>query len=68
MSWRGKAGSVAAARQSDPAEGRASATKQIQEKRLGFAWFYSSESGLFNKLRRFQTKKSVAPQILCKMS
>jgi hypothetical protein len=26
-------------------------TKQIQEKSLGFAWFYSSESGLFNGLQ-----------------
>jgi hypothetical protein len=24
---------------------------------LGFAWFYSSESGLFNGLRRIQTRK-----------
>jgi hypothetical protein len=25
---------------------------------LGFIWFYSSESGLFNGLRRFQIKKT----------
>jgi hypothetical protein len=34
-------------------------SKQIQAKRLGFAWFYSSESGLFNGLRRIQIKKSL---------
>src|SRR5271155_2428484 len=28
---------------------------------LGFAWFYSSDSGLFNRLRRFQAKKSFRP-------
>jgi hypothetical protein len=27
-------------------------------KLLGLAWFYSSESGLFNGLRRIQTRKS----------
>jgi hypothetical protein len=29
-----------------------SIAKQIQAKLLGFTWFYSSESGLFNGLRR----------------
>jgi hypothetical protein len=32
--------------------------KQIQAKALGFAWFYSSDSGLFNGLRRKKQKKS----------
>jgi hypothetical protein len=32
-------------------------TKQIQGKVLGFAWFYSSDSGLFNELQRIQIKK-----------
>src|SRR5271169_3909645 len=35
-----------------------SKTKQIQVKLLGFAWFYSSESGLFNGLQRFQIEKA----------
>jgi hypothetical protein len=35
-----------------------SGAKQNQAKLLGFAWLYSSESGLFNGLRRIQTKKS----------
>ena len=30
--------------------------KQIQIKLLGFAWFYSSESGLINGLQRFQIR------------
>jgi hypothetical protein len=33
-----------------------SPAKQIQTKMLGFIWFYSSESGLFNRLQRFQIK------------
>jgi hypothetical protein len=32
--------------------------KQVQAKMLGFIWVYSSESGLFNGLRRFQIKIS----------
>jgi hypothetical protein len=38
-----------------------SKTKQIQTKMLGFAWFYSSESGLFNGLQRFQIRNSLLP-------
>src|SRR5271165_2827562 len=37
-----------------------SRTKQNQIKLLGFAWFYSSESGLFNGLRRKKIKISSA--------
>src|SRR5208282_1956936 len=33
-----------------------SPAKPIQTKRLGFAWFYSSESGLINGLQRIQIK------------
>ncbi len=33
-----------------------SSAKLIQIKMLGFAWFYSSETGLFNGLQRFQIK------------
>jgi hypothetical protein len=44
-----------------------SRTKQKPRKKalvfLGFAWFYSSESGLFNGLRRFQMKKFCWPQV-----
>ncbi len=32
-------------------QAKPSLAKQIQTKLLGFAWFYSSESGLFNGLR-----------------
>jgi hypothetical protein len=32
---------------------------------LGFAWFYSSESGLFNGLRRIQIKNPIMSQALC---
>jgi hypothetical protein len=35
----------------------ANKSKQNQAKKLGFAWFYSSESGLFNGLRRIQIRK-----------
>ena len=31
---------------------------------LGFAWFYSSESGLFNGLRTKKIKKSFPPEAL----
>jgi hypothetical protein len=33
-------------------QAKPSLTKQNQAKLLGLAWFYSSESGLFNGLRR----------------
>jgi hypothetical protein len=33
-----------------------SQSKENQGKIVGFAWFYSSDSGLFNGLRRFQIK------------
>src|SRR5271170_3312299 len=33
-------------------QARPSLAKQNQAKKLGFAWFYSSESGLFNGLQR----------------
>jgi hypothetical protein len=41
-----------------PAARRPNSAKQIQIKLLGLAWFYSSESGLFNGLRRKKIKKS----------
>jgi hypothetical protein len=34
-----------------------SQTKQNQTRMLGFAWFYSSESGLFSGLRREKLNK-----------
>ncbi len=40
-----------------------SPAKQIQAKILGFAWFYSSESGLFNGLHRFQIRNSLPPPL-----
>jgi len=40
-----------------------SLAKLIQIKELGFAWFYSSELGLFNGLQRFQIKNS--PLSIC---
>jgi hypothetical protein len=39
-----------------PGQANPSPAKQIQIKLLGFAWFYSSESGLINGLRRFQIR------------
>jgi hypothetical protein len=39
-----------------PGQAKPSSAKQIQAKLLGFAWFYSSESGLINGLHRFQIK------------
>jgi hypothetical protein len=41
-------------RRSKPGQAKPSSAKQIQTKLLGFAWFYSSESGLINGLQRFQ--------------
>jgi hypothetical protein len=42
---------------------------KIEAKKLGFPWFYSSESGLFNGLRRIQIKKIWPPsQVVCKTS
>src|SRR5271170_7383311 len=38
-----------------------SLAKQNEVKMLGFAWFYSSESGLFNGLRRKQIEKILSP-------
>jgi hypothetical protein len=37
-------------------------TKSNQAKLLGFIWFYSSETGLFNGLQRIQIKKSFSLQ------
>jgi hypothetical protein len=42
--------------QSKPGQANPSPGKQIQIKRLGFTWFYSSESGLINGLQRFQIR------------
>jgi hypothetical protein len=39
-----------------PGQANPNPAKQIQIKLLGFAWFYSSESGLINGLRRFQIR------------
>ena len=39
-----------------PSKSNPSRTKQNQAKLLGFVWFYSSESGLFNELRRIQIR------------
>jgi hypothetical protein len=41
-------------------QARPNRTKQNQAKLLGFAWFYSSESGLFNVLRQ-KNKKFLSP-------
>src|SRR5208282_3876462 len=38
-----------------------STTKQFQAKLLGFIWFYSSESGLLNGLRRKKINKFLSP-------
>jgi adenylate cyclase len=35
---------------------------------LGFTWFYSSESGLFNGLRRFQIRKLFSPALAVRNS
>jgi hypothetical protein len=42
---------------SDLGEIQPSPTKQNQIKMLGFTWFYSSESGLFNGLPPIPNKK-----------
>ena len=42
--------------QSKPGQANPSPAKPIQIKLLGFAWFYSSESGLINGLQRFQIR------------
>ncbi|HKI13916.1 MAG TPA: hypothetical protein VKA12_02715, partial [Roseiarcus sp.] len=42
--------------QSKPGQANPSPAKPIQIKWLGFAWFYSSESGLINGLQRFPNK------------
>ena len=42
--------------QSKPGQANPSPAKPIQTKLLGFAWFYSSESGLINGLQRFQIR------------
>jgi hypothetical protein len=38
-------------------QAKPSLVKQIQAEKLGLAWFYSSDSGLFNGLRAFQIKR-----------
>jgi hypothetical protein len=38
-------------------------SKENQAKILGFPWIYSSDSGLFNGLRRIQIKNSVPRQL-----
>jgi hypothetical protein len=43
-------------RRSKPGQANPSPTKQIQIKLLGFAWFYSSESGLINGLQPIPNK------------
>jgi hypothetical protein len=43
-------------RRHKPCQASPSPAKQNQTKLLGFAWFYSSESGLINGLRRFQIR------------
>ena len=53
---------------SDRTQTNPSPAKQIQAKLLGFVWFYSSESGLFNGLRRFQIKNLVPSNALRQMS
>jgi hypothetical protein len=39
----------------------ANTSKPIQAKMLGFAWFYSSEPGLFNGLPRKKQKNPLLP-------
>jgi hypothetical protein len=39
-------------------------SKQIQAKLLGFAWFYSFESGLFNGLGPKKAFKSASSQVV----
>src|SRR5208282_1826257 len=47
--------------QSQPGQANPSPAKPIQIKLLGFAWFYSSESGLINGLQRIPNK-NFSPQ------
>jgi hypothetical protein len=54
MRRRGARASIG--RRSEPGQANPSLTKQIQIKLLGFAWFYSSESGLINGLQRIQIR------------
>jgi hypothetical protein len=45
-----------------------SKSKQNQAKKLGFPWFYSSESGLFKGLRAKKQKNRLTSQVVCKTS